>query len=183
MPRITPIDPSTAVGSAKTLLDGVHAALGVTPNLMKTLAVAPAALEGYLALNTALAHGVLDTASREAIALAVAQVNACEYCLSAHAYLGSKAGLSGDEMARNRASHSRDARRDAGLQFAQAVVVSRGQVSDATLAAARQRGLSDAELLEIVVNVSLNVLTNYVNHVAGTTVDFPRVDVEVPASA
>lgn len=183
MPRITPIDPSTAVGSPKRLLDGVQAALGVTPNLMRTLAVAPAALEGYLALNTALAHGALDVAFREAIAIAVAQANACEYCLSAHTYLGSKAGLSGDEMARNRASHSRDARRDAGLQFAQAVVVNRGQVSDATVAAARQRGLTDTDLLEIVVNVSLNVLTNYVNHVAETTVDFPRVDVELPASA
>lgn len=183
MPRITPIDPATTVGSVKKMLDGVEAALGLTPNLMKTLAVAPAALKGYLDLSAALAHGSLDVAFREAIAIAVAQANACEYCLSAHTALGTRAGLSADEMERNRSARSRNSKRDAGLRFAQAVVANRGQVSDGTLESARAAGLTDAEILEIVVNVAVNVLTNYVNHVAATTVDFPRVDVELPATA
>ena len=93
MPRITPIEPADANGKAKQLLDAVQAKLGLTPNLMKTLATSPAALEAYLNFGAALAGGVFDATFREQIALAVAQANSCEYCLSAHTALGHLAGL------------------------------------------------------------------------------------------
>ncbi len=181
MPRIAPIEPEAATGKAKELLAVVQTNLGVTPNLMKTLAVAPAALQGYLDLNAALARGVLDVRFREEVALTVAQANACEYCLSVHTKFASMAGLPDDEIARSRGARSSDRRRNAGLQFARAVVSDRGAVSDATLAAARSAGLTDAEIVEIVAHVAINVFTNYINHVADTTLDFPRVDVEAPA--
>jgi uncharacterized peroxidase-related enzyme len=183
MPRIAALDPAAATGAAKKLLDAVRSKLGVTPNLMRTLAAAPSALEGYLDLNDALAHGVLDHKFREQIALAVAQANACEYCLAAHTALGTLAGLTPDEIGRSRASRSLDPKRQAGLQFAQAVVVHRGQVSDAALAAVRAAGFGDAEIIEIVANVVLNIFTNYINHVAQTAVDFPPVTVPLTAVA
>ena len=91
MPRITPVQPADASGKTKQMFDAVQAKLGLTPNLVKTLATSPAALEGYLGLNGALAGGALNVQLREQIALAVAQANSCEYCLAAHTALGSLA--------------------------------------------------------------------------------------------
>jgi uncharacterized peroxidase-related enzyme len=179
MPRITPIEPAAAAGKARQLLDAVHKKLGITPNLMKTLAASPAALEGYLSLNNALTGGVLDTKFREQIALAVAQANTCEYCLAAHTALGTLAGLQPADIAASRDARASDAKRDAGLKFAKAVVTNRGQVSDATVNTVRAAGFDDAEITEIVVNVAMNILTNYINHVAQTVVDFPAVETGV----
>lgn len=175
MQRINAIDPATATGRAKELLDGVQAAMGVIPNLMKTLAHSPAALEGYLNLNKALAHGVLSPKLREQLAIAVAQDNSCDYCLSAHTFLGKRAGLGPDELAAARQGASDDQKAAAGLKFAKTIVQQRGQVSDEELAAVRQAGYTDVEITEIVGHVALNVLTNYFNVVAQTDVDFPRL--------
>src|SRR4030095_3553234 len=97
MQRIAAVNPAEAAGKAKQLLDSVQAALGMTPNLMKTLAKAPAALEAYLNFGSAPGKGVLDARFREQIALTVAQANSCEYCLSAHSTLGKMAGLKPEE--------------------------------------------------------------------------------------
>ena len=130
MQRIAAVNPAEAEGKAKQLLDGVKAKIGMTPNLMKTLAAAPAALEAYLNFGAALGTGNLDAEFREQIALAVAQANSCEYCLSAHSAIGKMVGLKPEEIATSRVAHSADAKRDAGLQFVQALVVQRGMVSD-----------------------------------------------------
>ena len=175
MQRIAAINPDQATGKVKRLLDGVQAKLGMTPNLMRTLASGPAALDAYLTFGAALAAGELDARFREQIALTVAQANSCEYCLSAHAALGKMAGLTPDEIAESRQAHSQDARRNAGLRFVQALVVQRGEVSDEAVKELKAAGYSDGELAEIVANVAINIFTNYFNHVARTEVDFPRV--------
>ena len=177
MQRITAINPAEAVGKAKQLLDGVQAKLGMTPNLMKTLAAAPAALEAYLSFSGALGSGTLDAKFRELIALTVAQANSCEYCLSAHSTIGKMVGLKPEEIASSREAHSTDAKRQAGLVFAQTLVVQRGEVTDQTLAEVKAAGYTEGEITEIVANVALNIFTNYFNHVARTEVDFPRVPV------
>ncbi len=183
MQRIAAVNPAEATGKTKQLLDGVKAKIGMTPNLMKTLAAAPAALEAYLNFSGALAAGSLDAKLREQIALTVAQANSCEYCLSAHSAIGKMVGLKPEEIAASREAHSADAKRQAGLQFAQAVVVERGEVSDAALGRVRDAGYTDGEIAEIVANVAVNIFTNYFNHVARTDVDFPRVDVRLTAVA
>jgi uncharacterized peroxidase-related enzyme len=175
MQRLTLIDPATVTGKAKKLLDGVQAKLGITPNMMKTMASSPAVLEAYLGFGAALGTGALDAKFREQIALAVAQANSCDYCLSAHSAIGGMVGLTPDEVEASRNSHSADAKKDAGLRFAQTLVVQRGEVSDAALANLREAGYSDGEIAEIVANVAVNIFTNYFNHVAGTEVDFPLV--------
>jgi uncharacterized peroxidase-related enzyme len=182
MPRITPIQPADANGTAKQLLDAVQAKLGLTPNLMKTLATSPAALEAYLNFGAALASGSFDTKFREQIALAVAQANSCEYCLAAHAVLGHLAGLKPEDITASRHARATDPRREAGLAFAQAIVADRGKVSDAALTRVRAAGFSDGEITELVANVVINIFTNYVNHVAQTVVDFPRVELSLAAA-
>jgi len=175
MPRLTPIDPNTATGKAKDLLDGVQAALGVTPNLIRTMANSPAVLDAYLALSKALSAGTLSAALQEQIALTVAGENNCDYCASAHTLIGRKEGVTEDELAANLQGRSSDPHTQAILKLAQAIVVKRGFVSDQELAEARLAGVSDAEIAEVTAGVAKNIFTNYFNHVAQTDIDFPHV--------
>lgn len=175
MNRITQLDPTTATGRTRQLLDGVQARLGVVPNLFRVLGNSPAALEGYLNFSSALASGVLNARVREQIALAVAEGNLCSYCLSAHTFLGGKAGLSDQDIASARRSNAASDKTDAILKLALSILVQRGEISDGALKSARATGLTDAEIVETVANVAVNIFTNYLNHVARTVVDFPEV--------
>ena len=180
MSRIHAIDPTEATGKSKDLLDAVQAKIGMTPNLMRTLAHSPAALDGYLKFSGALGAGVLSAKFREQLAITIAQANSCEYCLSAHTMFGKMAGLNAEELEQSREAHASDAKRDAGLQFAQKLLLQRGLASDSDVAAVRQADYTDAEITEIIAHVGLNIFTNYFNNVAGTEVDFPRVPVALP---
>lgn len=181
MPRILPIDPERADANTAATLKAVTAKLGVLPNLFTTLARAPAALNGYLQLSQALAQGHLSARQRELIAIAVAQENSCAYCLSAHATIGQGVGLSDDDIERARLGGARDAMDDAIIGLALRTVMSRAEISDSTLSQARRAGLDDGLIIEIIAHVALNVLTNYVNRIAGTDVDFPLVDLSPAA--
>jgi uncharacterized peroxidase-related enzyme len=183
MQRLPAVNPAEATGTTKQLLDGVQAKLGMTPNLMKTLAAGPAALEGYLNFGAALGKGNLDAKFREQIALTVAQANSCQYCLSAHSAIGKMVGLQPEEIAASREAHSADAKRDAGLRFAQTLVVQRGRVSDQDFAHVKAAGYTDGDIAEVVAHVAINIFTNYFNHVANTDVDFPRVEVNLTTLA
>lgn len=175
MPRITAVDPRRAGAAAKTLLDAVQRAMGFAPNMMRTMAQSPAVLEGYLALNTALGKGSLGRKLGEQLALITAERNACLYCAAAHTAGGKQAGLSDADVEAARNGRSTDPRAAAALALAGAVIDTRGGISDQDLAAARQAGLSDGEIGEVVAHVALNVFTNYFNRLAGTEVDFPAV--------
>jgi uncharacterized peroxidase-related enzyme len=183
MSRIpTPASIEAAPTAAQPLLEAVKKQLGVVPNLFRLVANSPAALEGYLGLNGALGKGSLDAKTRERIALAVAEINGCSYCLSAHSYLGKNlAKLDDAELAANRRGGSTDPKADAAVRFAVKVVENRGHVIDADLSAVRMAGYSDAQILEIVLHVALNTLTNYVNEVAKTDIDFPVVQARTAA--
>lgn len=182
MSRISIPTVEQSAAASQPLLAAVQKSLGVTPNLMKLVGHSPAALEGYLALNGAAGKGKLPTPVRERIALAIAEFNGCDYCLSAHDYLGANAAkLSRSELDAARDGHSEDAQIEAALRFALQVAQARGRVSDAELAAVRLAGFDEASVIEIVTNVALNVLTNYVNNVAQTDIDFPLVRAKLAA--
>jgi len=174
MSRITAIDPVSATGKTAELFTAVKSKLGMVPNLMRTLGQSPAALEAYLGFSGALGHGVLSAQVREQIALAVAQTNTCDYCLAAHSLIGKGAGLTPEAILAARRVAAADPKADALLKFAAAVVETRGLVADGALAQVRTAGASDAEIIETVAHVALNILTNYTNHVAQTVVDFPK---------
>lgn len=182
MNRIAIPTNDTTPAASGPLLGAVQKKLGVTPNLMKLLGNSPAALEGYLSLSGSLGKGSLGAQTGERIALAVAQYNGCQYCLSAHAYLGKHvAKLSDMEIAANRNGASTDAKAGAAVRFALCVAQERGSVADADIAAVKAAGFTDAEVVEIVTHVALNVLTNYINQVAQTEIDFPDVTLALAA--
>lgn len=182
MSRISIPTVDNSVEASKPLLGAVQKQLGMAPNLMKLVGHSPAALEGYLSLSGALGRGKLNVQLRERIALTIAEYNGCDYCLSAHDYLGRNvAKLSSAELTAARDGRSEDARTEAALQFALRVAQSRGRVSDAEVATLRMAGFDEASVIEIVANVAVNVLTNYINNVAQTDIDFPVVQAKLAA--
>jgi len=177
MSRIpTPASIEAAPAASQPFLHAVKAQLGSVPNLFRLVANSPAALEGYLSLSGALGRGALPAPTRERIALAVAEINGCGYCLAAHTYLGKNvAKLHDAEISANRDGRSNDAKADAAVRFAAKVTQARGHTSELDLQDVREAGYSDAQIIEIVVHVALNTLTNYVGVVAKTEIDFPVV--------
>lgn len=176
MTRFTQIDPATATGDAGDLLAQVQKSLGLTPNMTKMMANSPALLKSYLVLSGALSCGVLPAAVRERLALSTAEANGCEYCLSAHTYIGANiAKVDDHELESARFAKSNDAHVQALLELSNAILESRGAVSDDTLAQARAAGATDAEIGEVVGHIALNVLTNYFNVLTKVDNDWPVV--------
>ena len=172
--RIQPVDPDQATGATKQLFAEIRTKVGLVPNLFRVFATAPAALEGLVGLGSALSRGSLDEKIREQLALAIAESNLCAYCLSGHAAMAAKIGLSQVEIDDAIRACAADARTDAILKLARSIVVQRGELTDADLARARAAGLSDGEIVETVANVALNIFENYMSHVARVPIDFPK---------
>jgi len=181
MSRITVVDPTAAIGETKILLDAVQAKLGVTPNFIRVLANSPAALGSFLGLHSIADTGKLDLKTRERIAVALAQQNSCEYCLSAHTAIARKVGLTGDEITANRQGTSHDAKASAAVAFARALVEHKGEVTNAELDAVRQVGYGDAEIVEIIVHVGMNLLTNILGKASRVEIDFPKIELKQAA--
>lgn len=183
MPNLTPIDPDRP-GAASDILAAILKSAGRVPNIYATMAHSPAALEGFLAFSGALESGVLNAALREQIALAVAGENRCDYCASAHTFLATRAGVDADETARNLAGDASDPKTAAILRFVRTVVHSRAARPESVTALGelRDAGIGDAEIVETLAHIGLNLFTNYFNHVVDTEIDFPRITVD-PATA
>jgi uncharacterized peroxidase-related enzyme len=171
-----PADIASAPAKSQAMLEAVKAKFGIAPNVFRLVATSPAALEGYTSVLGALARGTVSAATGERIALAVAEINGCSYCLSAHTYLGEHlAKLDHAEITANRSGASNDPKADAAVRFAAKVAHNRGHVSEDDLRAVKLAGYDDAQVLEIILHVALNTWTNYVNEVAQTDIDFPVV--------
>ena len=182
MPRITPN--STPDAKSQAMLDQVKKSLGSTPNIFMTMAHSPAVLGFYMGASGALKETKISAALREQIALTAAGMGQCDYCASAHTAIGKMMKLNEQELAHNLMGKSSDPKVQAALNFAGKVIASRGHIADADLQAVRSAGYSDAEVLEMIAVVALQLFTNYFNHVADTAVDFPLVSTNAsPAKA
>lgn len=175
MTRVSLIDSSNTTADRAALLAQIHGAFGATPNMFKAVANSPAALKSMWGAFGALGGGVIPAKLGEQIAVAVADRNACEYCLAAHTALGRKAGASAQEMAAAQGGQSTDPKTAAALQFALQLVEARDQVSQADVQAVRAAGFNDEAIVEILAHVALNLFTNYVNVAFAVPVDFPAV--------
>ena len=175
MSRLTIPAINDTPAASKPILEAVHQQLGVVPNLFRLIAISPPVLEGFTFNNAALAK-TLDLKTRERIALAIAQVNGCDYCLSAHSYLAlNLAKLNPQEIALNRKGESGDTEADAAVRFATQVVRERGHVTEDDIKAVRTAGFSDGQIVEIIAVVAENCFTNFLNEAVKTDIDFPVV--------
>jgi uncharacterized peroxidase-related enzyme len=175
MQTLKSIDNAGATGKTKQIFDGMQKNLGTVPNLIRVLANSPAALNAYVSFDGALAQGTLSAKTREQIAIAVANANSCDYCLSAHTVLGKLAGLGESELLSAQDAAAEDAQTAAALRFAVKVVRDRGHLPASEVDALRSAGYTDGEVAEIVAAVAINIFTNYFNHIAGTDIDFPAI--------
>ena len=177
MTALPALDPITAPPAAAEALAAAKAAFGGSlPNLARVMANSPAVLHGYLRFSGALDGGVLPQEVRERIALLIAEENGCEYCLSAHSYIAEHVlGLPLTEIAAARRGTSDVSRVSALLRLASAVNRGRGHVGDEVLEHARDAGLSDGEIAEVIAQVAANAFTNYFAKAARVEVDFPVV--------
>lgn len=177
MTRLKALHPDEASGKSKELFNGIQNKLGMVPNMMRTMGNSSAVLEGYLNLGDALGKGTLGAKMGELIALSVAQSNHCDYCLSAHTFIGGKlVKIEESELSNARNGQSDDPKTAAGLQFTKALVATRGIVSADDVQAVKAAGYTDGEIGELVAHVALNILTNYFNNTAQTEIDFPVVE-------
>jgi uncharacterized peroxidase-related enzyme len=185
MSRITtPASIEASPAASRPLLEAVQKQFGVVPNAFRLIGISPAGLEGFLGLSGALGKGALEPATRTRIAVAVAEANSCNYCLSAHSYIGKNlVKLSDDELAANRDGGSVDTKASAAVQFAVKLVKTRGHVSSADVEAVKKAGYNDAQIIEIVLHVALNTATNYANVLADTEIDFPVIKVKQQQAA
>ena len=141
MSRIATPATADAPTASQPLLDGVKSQLGVVPNLFRVISNSPAALQGHLNLHGALSKGTLSAATREHIAIAVAELDGCDYCLSAHSYFGKNLlKLDDAELAANRNGASNDPKANAAVRFAATVVRKRGRVNDDDILADKLAG-------------------------------------------
>ena len=175
MSNLSPIDPTTATGKTKDLLDAVKGGFGMVPNMTRVMANSPAVLESFLAFNGAISGGLLTPQLREQLGLVVAQQNHCDYCLSAHSALGKMHHLTPEQITASRKGDGSSEKATAVLTFAKRLVEAKGQVAQSDFVAARAAGLSDGEIAEIIAVVALNLFSNYFNIAAGVEIDFPKV--------
>ena len=175
MPRIAPLNPAEADGQAGELFTAITQKVGKVPNLYRTLGQAPSVLAGLLQLGEALDGGSLSAPVKEQIALRVAERNGCDYCASAHTAIGKMVGLSEDQTIAAREGNAADAHAQAVLNLVDAILEREGFITDDQLQAARDAGLSDGQVFEVVGQVIKNFFTNFVNHIAQTEVDFPAI--------
>lgn len=179
MQRIEALNPETSTGKAKQLFEGIQDKLGMVPNMMRTMGSSPAVLEGYLNLNASLATSSLGSEMGELIAMTVAQANSCNYCLSAHSFIGSKlVGINPQILNEARLSQNNEPKVAKALAFAYTLVKKRGLVNDSDVQSVLDAGYSQGEVGEIVAHVALNIFTNYFNNTANTVVDFPLVEAD-----
>lgn len=178
MSRIqTPATVNDAPLAAQDVLSSVKHSLGSVPNMHRILSNSPAALKGYVYLNDALGTGSLDPATRERIALALAELNDCDYCRAAHGYVAqSVTHLTRAEIIRNREGSSTDVKSAAAVKFAVDIAKSRGKIDPHHFETLQTAGFSPSDIVEIIAHVAMNTLTNYVNVVLGTDIDFPLAE-------
>lgn len=176
MSRINVVNVDEATTEQAALFSAINQQLGTVPNFLKIFANSPSALNAFLGLFSIANEGSLDALTKERIALAIAQQNDCQYCVSAHTAIGSNAGLSGAEIQANRAGTSQDAKAAVAVKFAKALAEHNGEVTNAELVEVRNAGYSDSDIVEIITHVGMNIMTNILGKASRVEIDFPKVD-------
>ena len=173
MPGLKPIDPESATGATKELLDLIQQRSGRIPNMVRLMANSPAALGAYLNFAGAFRNAMLPAKLRDLIAVTVAETARCHYTLAAVSALARSGGRSASELAAARAAESEDPRIGVALRFAAKIVMQRGQLPASDVSALRDAGFSDGEVAEIIATVALNIYRSYFNLIARPEIDFP----------
>jgi len=162
----------TAPEDAKPILEIAEKAFGMTPNLLRKMAEAPALLEGYWQLKEVFSNSSLSPIEQQVVLIAASASNSCTYCVSVHSVLADMTKVPGEatEALRNGQTIP-DARLEALRQFTQSMVENRGWVPDAEVQAFLDAGFTRTQALEVVLGVGFKTLSNYANHLVESELD------------
>jgi uncharacterized peroxidase-related enzyme len=174
MARILPTTIETAPAATRPMLEGLKKNLGMVPALFATIGHSPEALDALLHAMSTLSHGALSAREVELVNLATSELNGCAYCVAAHGALAKRAGIDADAIEAAREARASSTREHAMLRLVARVVRSGGAGTGTELARAREAGLSDAAIVEVLAHVALKTFTNAVALVAQTEIDFPK---------
>jgi uncharacterized peroxidase-related enzyme len=175
-PKISAQDPSTATGKAKEVMEGLQKKLGVVPNLFRTMSHAPNVLEGYLAFSDSLTKGKLQQHDKEQIALYVAVLNNCTYCIAAHSFFLSKLGYGKASIELFKEGRTNETKSQPILDFVKSLVQNNGHVAQSNIDKLKEAGFVETEIVEIIGVVGINMFTNYLAIAAHPTIDFPEIE-------
>jgi AhpD family alkylhydroperoxidase len=172
MPNFPTHTIDTAKDAAKPLLEAAHQAYSFVPNLLATMAEAPALLEGYMTLSGIFNKTNLSETERQIILMTNNRLNGCVYCMAAHTTISQGAKVPSDVIESLRAGRPiNDSKLEALRTFAAIINESRGWPSDDQVAAFLALGYNEQSVLEVILGTSLKVMSNYCNHIAQTPVD------------
>lgn len=173
MARLKLINFTQAASKVRGIFEAESKKSGLVPAIFQMMANSPVVLEAYIRLRDSVAKSSLSPKLREQIALTVAELNRCPYCISAHSSSAQTKGLSSQDILLARRGDASDPRSKAILKFCKAIVDKKGIIPDSDIEAVRAGGVSDQEILEIIMVVILNLFSNYANNVAETPYDCP----------
>ena len=157
----------------QAIFDSLKKMLTFVPNLYATFAHSATALGTYLALQNAKSS--LSSKEREVINLVVSEVNACEYCLSAHTAVGKMVGFTEDQILEIRSGRATfNAKLDALARYVHEVAEKRGHIDRSETEAFLAAGWTEGNLVDIMMAVGDKIISNYVHGVTKVAIDFPR---------
>ena len=175
MQKISALPLDTDNAAVAGLFEAIRGKMGGVPNILRTMAQSPAALEAYLGFSGAIGNGRFTDAQRELAALAAAGENSCDYCASAHSALGKMAGIAQADMDLVLAGGELAGPDGAIVKLTRKIVDHRGVLGDGDIEAFYDAGFDQGYLVELIALTALNIFTNYFNHIAATEIDFPVV--------
>jgi uncharacterized peroxidase-related enzyme len=158
--------------SNQAIFDNLNKNLGFVPNLYAYYAKNDTALADYLAFQNR--KSTLKAKEREVINLVVSQINGCDYCLAAHTALGKMNGFTEEQILDIRGGQaSFDTKLDALVQFTKAVTLNKGKVPEEVQSQFFAAGYDEKNLIDVIVIVGDKTISNYLNNLVETPIDFP----------
>lgn len=172
--NLSPVKNADAKGVAKNILETTKANLGFVPNMYRTMANSPGYLSTYAHGYTAFRQGSGFTPlEQETVFLTLSRENGCDYCSAAHSMIADKvAKFDAENLAAVRAGDTLpDAKLNALAVFTKHVHDTRGLIIRENVQVFLSAGFSEEQILEVILALSVKVLSNYSNHIFHTDMD------------
>ncbi len=181
MPWIQTIPYAEATGRLRAVYERVKSPGGYIDNIMQVHSLRPHTLSGHMTLYKNVLHhtgNALPKTLLETLGIYVSLLNACAYCVEHH-FAGLRTLLGDDARAQairtaletNAFDGVFDEREQAALRYAERLTRAPGAMDDGAVAAMRQAGLDDGEILEINQVVSYFAYANRTVLGLGVTTD------------
>lgn len=158
----------------QAIFDNLKKGVGFVPNIYAAMGHSENALGSYLQFSGAATS--LSKKEKEAVDLAVSQLNGCRYCQSAHTAIGKMNGFTDDQIIELRkGGASWDKKINVLAQTAQRIAATNGKIGIEALASFYEAGYTKENLVDLIVAIGIITITNLFHNVTDVPIDFPIV--------